>query len=291
MEENKPLKIIVIDDEPLLLQDCADLIAENFTVEITGKYEDPLAALDAVKHGLPVEVAFLDIHMPRMNGLELAEKLLETRPDLEIVFLTAYDEYALQAFEAGAFDYILKPLRVERLQKTMQRLRTGAVPSATVRKPLSVNFFDRFRCFADDQPIKWRGKAVEEAAAYFLVHRNKAVHKEALCEILWPDAPGKTALANLQVVMCRVRQAFAQVAKLKIGYIADCYTLSSAEILCDIDEFMSFTGWKRALDANEQHRLRELYGEGYLAGNGWLWAYEQAAYYDGIYYRLIGENN
>ena len=82
--------------------------------------EQALAAIDEHKP----DVAFLDIRMPGLNGLEVAAALAETSPRTQVVFVTAYDQYAIDAFEHGAIDYLLKPIEPERLAATVQRLQS-----------------------------------------------------------------------------------------------------------------------------------------------------------------------
>ena len=70
-----------------------------------------------------MDIVFLDIQIPEINGIELAEQLLEMKPKLSIVFVTAFDNFAIKAFELNALDYILKPVRKERLLNTVERIK------------------------------------------------------------------------------------------------------------------------------------------------------------------------
>ena len=118
------MKAILIDDEPLALDYLEHQLRDTQDLQIVGKYTDPATGKQAVEQTDAVDVVFLDIHIPEINGLELAEQLLERRPELHVVFVTAYDEYAIQAFELNASDYVLKPVRKERLHKTIERIRS-----------------------------------------------------------------------------------------------------------------------------------------------------------------------
>src|SRR5690606_379077 len=90
-------------------------------VFICGIFQDPRQAIVAAE-SVQFDVAFVDIEMPGYNGLETAERLLALQPELQIVFVTAYDQYAIDAFELQAIDYVLKPVQPKRLEKTLQRL-------------------------------------------------------------------------------------------------------------------------------------------------------------------------
>ncbi|WP_313112227.1 two-component system response regulator BtsR [Pseudescherichia sp.] len=115
------LKVLIVDDEPLARENLRVLLEDESDIEIVGECANAIEALGTV-HKLRPDVLFLDIQMPRISGLEMVGMLdPDQRP--YVVFLTAFDEYAVKAFEEHAFDYLLKPIEAPRLAKTLQRLR------------------------------------------------------------------------------------------------------------------------------------------------------------------------
>ncbi len=119
------LKVLIVDDEPLarermkqLLGDCAPRLA----LQIVGEADGGIAALEAVDRLQP-QVVLLDISMPDMDGIEVARHLAQLAQPPAIVFVTAHDEHALRAFEVHALDYLLKPVRAERLLAALERAR------------------------------------------------------------------------------------------------------------------------------------------------------------------------
>ena len=115
------LRVLIVDDEPLARENLRVLLQEQPDIEIVGECANAIEAIGAV-HKLRPDVLFLDIQMPRISGLEMVGMLdPDHRP--YIVFLTAFDEYAVKAFEEHAFDYLLKPIEEKRLDKTLTRLR------------------------------------------------------------------------------------------------------------------------------------------------------------------------
>lgn len=115
------LKVLIVDDEPLARENLRVLLEDESGIEIVGECANAIEALGAV-HKLHPDVLFLDILMPRISGLEMVSMLdPDQRP--YVVFLTAFDEYAVKAFEEHAFDYLLKPIEAPRLAKTLLRLR------------------------------------------------------------------------------------------------------------------------------------------------------------------------
>lgn len=108
------IKVLIVDDEPLARENLRILLQEQSDIEIVGECSNAVEAIGAV-HKLRPDVLFLDIQMPRISGLEMVGMLdPEHRP--YIVFLTAFDEYAVKAFEEHAFDYLLKPIEEARLE-------------------------------------------------------------------------------------------------------------------------------------------------------------------------------
>lgn len=119
------LKVLIIDDEPLARENLRFLLQEQSDIEIVGECANAVEGIGEV-HRLRPDVLFLDIQMPRISGLEMVG-MLDPAHRPYIVFLTAFDEYAVKAFEEHAFDYLLKPIEAQRLEKTLARLRQERV--------------------------------------------------------------------------------------------------------------------------------------------------------------------
>lgn len=120
-------RILIAEDEPLMRERLLDMLAEAWPDgEIVMVAENGNDAWDGFLEHEP-EVVFLDIRMPGMSGLEVAERIGKSA---HIVFVTAYDQYAVEAFDAGVVDYVLKPVQADRLERTIDRLRgkLGAAP-------------------------------------------------------------------------------------------------------------------------------------------------------------------
>lgn len=136
------MKAIIADDEPLLALSLRTALGEAWPeLEVAAVLPNGVEAVQAAERLKP-EVAFLDIQMPGMTGLEAAEEIVERMGDASpaIVFVTAYDAYALKAFEVAAADYLLKPVSAERLAQTVARLkarRTEPDFAAQLRKLLA----------------------------------------------------------------------------------------------------------------------------------------------------------
>lgn len=121
------MNVLIVDDELLAREEIARLLGQEKDIRIVGQCSNAIEGISAINRFKP-EVVFLDIQMPRVSGLEMLGMLDPERMP-RIVFLTAYNEYALQAFDQNAFDYLLKPVDPARLALTLKRLRHDRTPS------------------------------------------------------------------------------------------------------------------------------------------------------------------
>ena len=127
MTERRPLRVLIVDDEAParsrlrdLLADCADELA----LAVVGEAANGRAAIELVA-AAPVDVVLLDVRMPEMDGIEVARHLQKLERPPAVVFATAYDEFAIRAFEVHAIDYLIKPIRLARLKEALARARSA----------------------------------------------------------------------------------------------------------------------------------------------------------------------
>lgn len=132
-QRSESIKAIIADDEEQLRVHLRKKLSLLWpTLTIYGEAKDGITALKMIEKNLP-DIAFLDIKMPGLSGIEVAKKAADR---CRIVFITAYDRYAVDAFERGAIDYILKPVTDERLQRTVKRLQ-GYIDQSSVPSNIS----------------------------------------------------------------------------------------------------------------------------------------------------------
>lgn len=118
-----PLRVLIIDDEPLARQELQYLLESSGDVEVVALGANGIEAVDLIRTHKP-DVVFLDVQMPGLDGFGVLKKLLEQNTPLpQVVFATAYDRYAVRAFEVNAVDYLLKPFDATRVQRTLQKAR------------------------------------------------------------------------------------------------------------------------------------------------------------------------
>jgi len=114
---NKPIRALVVDDERLARKDLIALLGAHDQVTVIGEADDVPSAVEAIR-ALNPDLIFLDIQMPGDSGFDLLEKM---DVEAQVIFVTAYDEFAIRAFEVNALDYLLKPVNPERLAKALEK--------------------------------------------------------------------------------------------------------------------------------------------------------------------------
>ena len=147
MTKAKTLRVVIADDEPRARQFLERLLSEHEGVEVVGSARNGAEAFAQIARVRP-DAVFLDIHMPDISGLEVARHLKGEDAPI-VVFVTAYDQHAVEAFELAALDYVLKPIRRERLAETLKRVQTESESGS--RRPATAT---AVREVMDSEPLK-----------------------------------------------------------------------------------------------------------------------------------------
>ncbi len=129
----KQYKAIIVDDERLARKDLLLMLREFDNIEVVGEADSVTLALEIIRRKSP-DIIFLDIQMPGESGFDLLEK---AQTQAKIIFVTAFDEYAIRAFEVNAMDYLLKPISTERLTRTLERIELEEDPDNSQIRQLS----------------------------------------------------------------------------------------------------------------------------------------------------------
>ena len=166
------MKAIVAEDEPLLRAELVSLLRETWPqLDVLAECEDGGSALEAIDEHKP-DVAFLDIRMPGLTGLEVASLAARASPATQVVFVTAYNQYAIDAFDRGAIDYLLKPVTRERLAETMKRVTSRASsgrPDAEALAALLEQLRDKVPAERKGPPLAWITASVGKETRLILV--------------------------------------------------------------------------------------------------------------------------
>lgn len=168
------MKALIIDDERLARQELKNLLSHFNEIEVVGEANNADTAIESIKQLKP-DVIFLDIQMPGKNGFDLLEEISGVP---EVVFVTAYDEYAIRAFEVNALDYLLKPVQESRLSETVKKLLQKEPSEKNITKNSSLILNDEDQVFVKDGDKCWFVKLsdirlFESEGNYVRVHFDK----------------------------------------------------------------------------------------------------------------------
>lgn len=177
------MRILLADDEELALDVLKRTVQEVVPDGEIVTASDGEEALQAAKEKMP-DVAFLDIEMPGINGISLCRKLKEMNTKMNIIFVTAYSQYAVKASRTYFSGYFLKPVTKEMVREAMENLR---FPIKKTISGLHVRCFGRFEVFYDGIPVRFSRSGTKEVFAYLVHLRGSTANTDKLCEILWPD--------------------------------------------------------------------------------------------------------
>ncbi len=187
------MKILLVDDENLQLLRLESTLKKIMPDEEYFSYTNPKKAYEETVNE-KIDIAFLDIEMPLISGINLAKKLKKINPLVNIIFVTAFDNYALDAYKLHASGYVLKPVSVEKIKKELDGLRYTLEIKPT--KLLQVKCFGNFEVFKDGTPIKFKYQKSKELFAYLVDREGASSNINELNAVLWEE-DHKSYLRNL----------------------------------------------------------------------------------------------
>lgn len=271
------MRVVLIDDEQIALDVLEFQLLDLEGIVVAGKFTNPMQALAEIEK-MEVDVVFLDMEMPQIHGLSFAERLISAASNLEIVFVTAHPQFALEAFEVNAIDYLLKPVIPTRLKKTIYRLQERIQFNEKNKgsgEHLTAYLMGSFRLFnGQDQQIKWRTKKVKELFTYLWVHQKTRKSKERLMEELWPDYPPAKASALMHTTVYQLRKT------LKDNGIEDAILSINDQYVLNVRVKTDVSVLEKAMHLSENkyanlERNLQLYSGDFLEEEGYSWAIEK----------------
>ena len=180
--------VIAVDDERYALENLVDSIRQASPDAQIHRFRHPDDALDFAKENY-ADVAFLDVEMVSMNGVELAERLKLHHPDINIIFSTGYGHYRDAAFELHASGYLTKPITSEKVKRELENLRRP------VRQPkrVKIRAFGNFEVYLDGHPISFKYSKTKEMLAYLVDRKGALCTNGEIMAILFEDDNGHDA--------------------------------------------------------------------------------------------------
>jgi two-component system LytT family response regulator/two-component system response regulator LytT len=186
MDAASSLRAIVVDDEQLAREELCFLLGQVGGVDVIAQAGNGLEALRVIEEHTP-DLVMLDVQMPGLSGFEVARRLLDTGIASQLVFVTAYDQHAIEAFEVNAVDYLLKPVEAERLETTVERVRRRVHtdrPQPTPRPATSGDEVEKLLQLLSSRQERREQLAVKVADRFLLVQTDEVVHASVGVEVI-----------------------------------------------------------------------------------------------------------
>lgn len=177
------MKVICVDDEPILLENFKRTAEKIPLIKELHTFSRGHDAIDYVMEH-PIDVAFLDIQMPGISGMELAKKLKEVNENIQIVFVTAFDEHALNAFRVGAIGYLLKPYTEEDVKNELNK---ASLVRKRPKKRIEITTMPDFSMKIDGKPVQLGHTKQEELFAFLVDHGEIGTTKNEIMDALWEE--------------------------------------------------------------------------------------------------------
>ena len=168
------LRTVVVDDEQLARDELCFLLSKIGDIEVVAQAANGVEALDVIEEHAP-DLVLLDVQMPGLTGFEVARRLLKGGFESHLVFVTAYDRHAIEAFDVNAVDYILKPVESERLETALERVRKRMQPERAAARPSGTDL-DRLLQMLSDRNVHREQLAVKVGDRFLLIHADEVVH-------------------------------------------------------------------------------------------------------------------
>ena len=285
------IKAIVIDDEIPAINKMVNLLEKSNKVEILGTFTDPLEALRFLEI-TTVDTVFLDIEMPQVNGLELSSRIMDLQEKIVVIFVTAYNQYAVEAFELHALDYLMKPVTAARLQETLKRIvpREG---SEVVTPAISVICFGRFAVYQGSNQVKFRTEKAEELLAFMIDHGGEFISRSEILDQLWGDFDGERALIHFNTTLHYVKKALsAYGSHIPFQYDRGGYVFDIQGMNCDFLKVFIFLKEKKPLEQSnlwEFEEIAEILQKEYLSGRDYEWVMMKRIQLEEKYFHIILE--
>ncbi|MCH1924724.1 two-component system response regulator BtsR [Shewanella sp. C32] len=183
------ISCLIVDDEPYAREALAELLEQQADIDIIGQCGNAVDAMQTINREQP-DLVFLDIQMPRISGMELIAMLDPERMP-RIVFVTAYDEFAIKAFDNHAFDYLLKPLDEQRLQQTLSKVRRDLTPQ--ILTPVMPVHLEHLPCYSGNKlkiiAVNEVEYAFSDLTGVHIATAKEQVHTELTLKVLEEKTP------------------------------------------------------------------------------------------------------
>lgn len=269
----KGLSVACVDDEELVLNLSVQLCKETGLADSVYGFSDTDVFLEWLKTN-NIDIALLDIDMPKMSGIVLASKIKTIQPETSIMFLTGYSQYAVEAFSIHASGYLLKPISKEKLKNELEFIiqQKGEPYGIKKHEHIEVKTFGNFDIFVDGEAVSFKRSKAKEILAYLVDRQGSNVTRAEIFSALWEDEIyDRSKQKQLDVIIRSLKNTLkengiSEILEIKKGNLR----VKNDMISCDLYEFVegnirainSFRGeymssyyWAEMTEAYLVHRL------------------------------------
>jgi two-component system LytT family response regulator/two-component system response regulator LytT len=177
------MRVVVVDDEQLAREELCYQLGQVGALEVVAQAGNGLEAIAAVERHEP-DLVFLDVQMPGLTGFEVARRLLRAGIDAHFVFVTAFDQHAIEAFEVNAVDYLLKPVEAGRLATAIDRAQRRIQAHRQAAKPASAEEMERLLQLLSERQGRREQLALKVADRFLLVQSDEVVHASVQDDVI-----------------------------------------------------------------------------------------------------------
>lgn len=246
------MKAIAVDDEIYMLETLQEAVAESSDIQDVKSFSSCSATLEHVEEN-HVDIAFLDINMRGIGGLELAKKIMELQPRCKVVFCTGHEEHAVSAFKLHVSGYLMKPITPEAVQKEIDHIKG----IKATEKLLTINCFGNFEVLHNGVTLRFKRTKAKELLAVLVDRKGAGMTAKQISAVLFPeDADDSKKTAYLRQLVLDMKKTLKTVgAEEVLCHETPYYRINTDLVKCD---YLSYL----------ENGKPEFYGE-YMAQYSW----------------------
>lgn len=198
------IRVIIVDDMPKARCMLRMLLSDIEDIEVVNDFGDAIEALDFLGEH-KIDIVFMDIEMPELNGLDAADRVAELEDAPEVIFLTAYSEYSLEAWKTDAIAYLVKPFVLEDIAIAIEKYRKLHRIKEIKKDKIEVMCFPVFNVFLNGKPVYFKNKKAKEVMAYLVHSRGGWVENNDICSEIFEEMEEDKAKNNLRTYVSRLK--------------------------------------------------------------------------------------
>lgn len=234
------MKILIVDDVALLREDLREAVERITPGNEYSEAQNFDEAMRLIENNT-FDIAFLDIQIPGKNGLAIAEVIKRKSPKTNVIMVTAYNQYALDALKLFVSGYILKPFSDEDIREALDNLRNPIAPKA--KRQLEVRCFGYFEVFADGKPMQFKRKRSKELLGYLVCLKGATATRGQICADIFEEFPEAKAISHFKAAVFTLKKDLAKVGFEEVLiHNKDTYAVDTDLLRCDYYDYITGNG-------------------------------------------------